>query len=558
MVDQLNIFDLIYDKYKITKPIRLIELFSGYGSQALALKYLGVDFTHWRICEWATKSIQAYNDLHIRDYTDYSKDLTADAIVERLAAYGISMDYNKPMTLDQIRRKGEAWQRKTYNNIIATHNLVDISKAKAKDLNIINTDKYDYILTYSFPCQDLSLAGAGKGMSKGSGTRSGLLWQVERLLSELEELPQVLIMENVPAINSPKNRDDFRSWQQRLEELGYTNNVKLLNAKNYFIPQNRERCFMVSVLGNQQFNFAKEMKLINDLSTMLEHTVDDKYIISNDKIKELIKPVETEDIVLKQVAQLKNNFDSIGRVYSIDGLAPTLNTCGGGQREPKILIREATKKGYAEAHEGDSVNLEHPKSKTRRGRVGKGVAQTLLTSNNQAVVVKAGQFQPKDRDYNKKGLKREEHFEIRQDNLANCILTGDRKNCIAIKTTNKRLINLIKKVNFENDPLFLDAYNQKVNKDISGTITTRVDASNNTFIYSDLLIRKLTPKECWRLMGVKDADYSKVAANQSNSSLYHLAGDSIVTTVLMAIFGELLGLDHATKITELVEEIKQK
>lgn len=513
MVDQLSIFDLMYDKYKITKPIRLIELFSGYGSQALALKYLGVNFTHWRICEWATKSIQAYNDLHIRDYTDYSKDLTADAIVERLAALGISMDYNKPMTLEQIKRKGEAWQRHTYNNIKATHNLVDIAKAKAKDLNIIDTDKYEYILTYSFPCQDLSLAGAGKGMSKDSGTRSGLLWQVERILSQLDELPQVLVMENVPQINSPKNKSDFRLWQQRLEELGYTNNIKVLNAKNYCIPQHRARCFMVSVLGNQHFNYAKEMKLTNNLSTLLEHNVDTSYIISNDKIKTLIKPLETEDIVLKQVAQLKNNFDSIGRVYAIDGLAPTLNTCGGGQREPKILIKEATKKGYAEAHEGDSINLEQPNSKTRRGRIGKGVAQTLLTNCNQAVV---------------------------------------------INTNNKRLIKLIKNTQFnKNDTLFLDAYNQTTNNKMAGTITTRVDASNATFIYNDLIIRKLTPKECWRLMGVKDADYSNVAVNQSKSSLYHLAGDSIVTTVLMAIFGELLGLDYETKIAELVEELKE-
>lgn len=145
---QFNIFEFLNEKYKITKPIRLIELFSGYGSQALALKYLGVNFTHWRICEWATKSIQAYNDLHIRDYTDYSKELTTDAIVERLAAYGISMNYNEPMTLSQIKCKGEAWQRNTYNNIIATHNLVDISKAKAKDLSIKDTKNYTYLLTY--------------------------------------------------------------------------------------------------------------------------------------------------------------------------------------------------------------------------------------------------------------------------------------------------------------------------------------------------------------------------------------------------------------------------
>ena len=143
---------MLYGTYQIKKPIRLIELFAGYGSQSLALKYLDVKFEHWRICEWATKSIQSYNDLHIRDYTDYSKELTQEEVINKLYTYGISMNYNNSMTYEQIKRKGDKWQRKTYNNIIATHNLVNIQNAKAKDFNIVDTEKYDYILTYSFPC----------------------------------------------------------------------------------------------------------------------------------------------------------------------------------------------------------------------------------------------------------------------------------------------------------------------------------------------------------------------------------------------------------------------
>lgn len=237
---QMTLFEMIYENYKITKPIRLIELFAGYGSQNLALKYLGANYQHYKICEWATKSIQAYNDLHIQDYTDYSKDLTSDEVIDKLYNYGVSYDYNSPMTKEQIKRKGEEWQRTTYNNIIATNNLVNIMNVKASDLEIVDTDKYEYVMTYSFPCQDLSLAGKQKGMSTSQaigGTRSGLLWEVERILTECVNKPQVLIMENVPQVIGSSNIKDFKKWIYKLEELGYSNFVEVLSATDYGIPQ---------------------------------------------------------------------------------------------------------------------------------------------------------------------------------------------------------------------------------------------------------------------------------------------------------------------------------
>ena len=106
---QTSIFDILYPKFTIDKPIRLIEMFAGYGSQALALKYLGVQFEHWKICEWAVKSIQAYKDIHFTDdNTDYSKYLSKDELIQRLYNVGISANYNEPMTLEQIKRLPEA------------------------------------------------------------------------------------------------------------------------------------------------------------------------------------------------------------------------------------------------------------------------------------------------------------------------------------------------------------------------------------------------------------------------------------------------------------------
>ena len=133
-MNQTSIFDLMYEKYKITKPIRLIEFFAGYGSQALALKYLEVPFEHWKTCEWAIKSIQAYKDIHfVNTNIDYSKDLTKKQLQEYLFNKGISSNYNEPMTKQQINRLSEDNLRTIYNNIQTTHNLVNIQQVKDED-----------------------------------------------------------------------------------------------------------------------------------------------------------------------------------------------------------------------------------------------------------------------------------------------------------------------------------------------------------------------------------------------------------------------------------------
>ena len=185
MARQISIFDGAAT-FEVTSPIRLIELFAGYGSQALALRYLGVPFEHWKISEWAIPSIQAYKDVHFpTDNTDYSEGKTVAELRKILFDRNVSNDYNKPMTAEQIERLGEKKVRTVYNNMQATNNLGSITQIHGADLEITDTDSHTYIMTYSFPCQDLSTAGLGAGMAEESGTRSGLLWQVRRLLHEL-------------------------------------------------------------------------------------------------------------------------------------------------------------------------------------------------------------------------------------------------------------------------------------------------------------------------------------------------------------------------------------
>jgi DNA (cytosine-5)-methyltransferase 1 len=165
---------------------------------------------------------------------------------------------------------------------------MDITKIKGVDLGIEDVEQFTYLLTYSFPCQDLSVAGLGKGMSKGSGTRSGLLWEVERLLNEVENLPQILLMENVPQVHGKRNINDFQKWIDFLTSKGYSNYWQDLNAMDFGVAQKRDRCFMISILGNYKFTFPTGIPLNKVMKDYLDDVVDEKYYIKSEKAYSLI------------------------------------------------------------------------------------------------------------------------------------------------------------------------------------------------------------------------------------------------------------------------------
>lgn len=236
MMEQLSIFDLTMPYISVDKPIRLLELFAGIGSQAMALRDLGVNFEHYRMIEFDEHAVRSYNAIH-----------------------GI----NFPVS--------------------------DIRNVRCVDLGIVDKDAFTYLLTYSFPCQDLSAARKRKGMKKGSGTRSGLLWEVERLLRETPELPDILLMENVPEVIGANNIDDFHLWQDFLVSKGYTNYVKVLNAKDYGVAQNRNRCFMVSLLGKYNYHFPDPIPLTKCIDDYCEDSVDESYYINTEKAQNMIK-----------------------------------------------------------------------------------------------------------------------------------------------------------------------------------------------------------------------------------------------------------------------------
>ena len=616
---------------KIDKPIRLIELFAGIGSQAKALERLGANFEHYRVCEFDKYAIKSYNAIHGTDFE-----------------------------------------------------ISDITKITAEDLGIVDTDKFCYILTYSFPCQDLSLAGKQKLMAKGSGTRSSLLWEVERLLNECTELPQILLMENVTQVHGKKNKEHFDAWIAFLESKGYSNYWQDLNAKNFGIPQNRNRTFMVSVLGDFTYEFPKEFPLWLRLKDMLETEVDEKFYLSNEQMGKIVnwkaqqKPFERvlgrESIVQTITARGAGENHSGMIVFSSEN-ENTTNMQSQVQEMAKNNLPvvngdicktiRAGGKGSIDRHSWDLVtdpficasrgrNPENPSDRTagipteqRLEPNYSGCSNTLTTVQKDNYVVEpfinvVGNYSPSGHDASRivdgNGLAPtvkenhgtvtavveplaydEQNGYIRKDGTVGT-LTCDGSS----PKHNNRVV----------EPLVWDGYNQRIRKELGtvGSLTTNcgadlkrngqgiiepivceqradeglrffkgdycgtlrtIDAcgdkrvieasvsappeiireeplekegwhrhakevlstqgvcrtlaaqSNNLVTkikepYS-FRIRKLTPKECWRLMGFDDADFEKAAAENSNTQLYKQAGNSIVVDVLYYIFRNMLG-----------------
>ena len=254
-----------------SKPIRLIELFAGIGSQAKALSNLGLTYEHWRVCEFDEHAVRSYNAVHGTNFAPS-----------------------------------------------------DITKTSAADLGITDTSMFTYLLTYSFPCQDLSPSGKGSGMGRGSGTRSGLLWEVERLLNECGELPQVLLMENVPQVHGQKNIAHFDEWIAFLESKGYSNYWKDLNAKDFSIPQNRVRCYMVSILGDHKYDFPVPKTLTKTLGDLLDKDVGTRYYLTDERCH--------------RIAKWNSQQNPLERVLGVESICPTLTARGAGEYHAGMVL----------------------------------------------------------------------------------------------------------------------------------------------------------------------------------------------------------------------------
>ena len=468
--------------------LRVIELFAGIGSQAEALKRLGIDHKVEAIVEWDKYAYASYEAIHGK-----------------------------------------------------TPNLGDITKVdKLPECDL---------LTYSFPCQDLSVAGKGAGIKEG--TRSGLLLEVERLLGIYEKKPRYLLLENVKNLVGKQHKPDFDRWLARLEEMGYNNYWKVLNAKHYGIPQNRERVFVVSILKEYDYGTFKWPEPFDNglrLKDFLEPVVDEKYYIDEEKASRLIMQI-------KDTGKANTNPSGRGMNGNVHSgeISPALTTNKGewpkmclpvagpdyvdkrqngrrfkedgdpmftltGQDRHGVLVKTNNQRGYDIAEVGDTINFENLASTTRRGRVGKGVAQTINTMTSQGVVEEAlykcecGHIGTSDECEACGGMFDGEWVAPNEcDMLGHIDINGH---------------DYIKRV-YSADG-------------IAPTVPTGAGGNHEPKTMVGYRIRKLTPRECWRLMGQTDEAFEKAASVVSNSQLYKQAGNSIVVDVLEYIFDAMI------------------
>ncbi|MEE0866187.1 MAG: DNA (cytosine-5-)-methyltransferase [Clostridia bacterium] len=410
------------------------------------------------------------------------------------------------------------------HNVDENKNLGDVKNIKTENLKEVD------FMTWGFPCQDVSIAGNLKGIEEGK-TRSGLYFEGYRILKDV--MPKVSIIENVKNLTSKRFREKFVKILKDIEDAGYNNYWRILNAKDYGVPQNRERVFVVSIrkdIDKCSFNFPDKQFLKIRLKDLLEDNVDEKYYLSEKAIGRLIR--HSNKIITKKenpnvssclvagyfkmgardeqyikddnsVRRITGIFDSenkthqAGSIYDDKGLAPTLTSASGGNIQPHILVREGTKAGVTKATIGDSINISYPNNIKKRGRVGKQVSQTILASNN---------------------------------NMAT-----------------------LEKTNIKNITMF-NPYNNSRIEDIAPTQTAHCGAiySSAAVLISEdgeycFRIRKLTPKECWRLMGFQDEDFEKARSiGMSDTQLYKQAGNSIVVNVLVEIFKKLIFEDSTS------------
>lgn len=354
---------------------------------------------------------------------------------------------------------------KSFNAIHGTDFEVQDIKEWDKDLKDID------LITHGSPCQDFSVAGKQAGGDLGSGTRSSLMYETIRIVGKVR--PKYVLWENVKNLLSKKHKHNFDAYVETMNVLGYNSYYQVLNAKDYGVPQNRERVYTISIrkdIDKGIFKFPEKEQLQLRLKDMLENEVDEKYYLSKDKFSKIqVNNYEDKNAELMRIGGMYGQTTRWG-LYDEKGISPTLVAAmgEGGGYVPMV------------------------------SRIG-GIFDTEAVKENHSTVTATNVLKSKD----------------------------------------KRLCSLVNKTNFEEGKVLnMDLYNQTTNENISQCLTE--PHHNTQRLFDGYRIRKLTPKECWRLMGFDDEDFEKAAGvPTSNTQLYKQAGNSIVVNVLEKIFKNL-------------------
>lgn len=498
--------------------LRVFTAFSGYDSQCMALDLLGIDYELVGWCDIDVNAIKAHDSV----YPQY-----------------------------------------------ASRNYGDISK-----IDWDQVPDFD-LFTYSSPCQDYSFAGLQKGGDEGSGTRSSLLWECRKAI--IAKRPKFLLMENVKALVGQKFYKTYQKWDNFLMQSGYRTYSQVLNAKAYGVPQNRERIFNISILDDGQssfYSFPPSFPLTRCLSDLLEAGVPESYYLSGEKVRNIFSwlaigdgllpilhrvavsggivdaggrstgrmegnPKERQsrgsgtkvqmlelnqdsdvsntltsvqkDSYVLQVAQMEDDTDrafqnpQVGRVYSPEGCAPTLNTMQGGGREPKVIVV-----GNYKPCDGSvsPTSLESHIMATQRTDYGKRMRRAY----------ESGELKASRHDFTE--------MAPRMDGVSNTLTS-------------------VQKDNYLFTPLYLGEFRGMeaevcVVEDFKDELVLAARFGDDVWHLFWIRVRKLTPRECFRLMGVREGNIDKImGSGVARSKLYGLAGNSIVVDVLVYMFAEL-------------------
>lgn len=356
----------------------------------MALRDISANFEVVGTSEIDKDAIISYSAIHCdldRKFENFNYP-TKEEMLSMLLSKNIGYNYvTKKHTLSE--RTPIHKLKAIYISCIISKNLGDISHVT--NANFPDCD----LFTYSFPCTDISISGKRKGFAKGQHTRSGLLWEVERLLDTLSlahRLPKVLLMENVPNIIGKKNIDDFNAWYLKLESLGYQSYYKLINAKDHGIPQNRIRCFMISILGNYFYQFPNGRKIEIYVKDLLEENVCDDYFMPLNQYESFLDETDRNGMIRKDMFHpYRIDSKTIARAITTRSGCRVTDNYLITKRENLnddrgfIIVPEKTHKKFSLAEFGDCIYVNRPHQK--RGVVQKNIVQTIKTSCDDLAVV---------------------------------------------------------------------------------------------------------------------------------------------------------------------------
>lgn len=549
--------------------ISMIELFSGIGAQERALRQFGLPYEITNTCDCDKDAVLSYAAMR----WDLEKEIktfefpTQEEMIKELQAKNLGYDF--------MRGKHTITERTPLPKL-KQYYIADKLSKNLGDIGKVEKLPYTDLVTYSFPCTDLSVAGKGEGMVNkcetcnhswpidfsnaeetiicpecgaevSSSTRSGLLGQVQRLLSVAKEndtLPKYLLLENVKNLVGKKFIGQFEAWVCWLDSIGYNTYYKILNGKHYGIPQNRERVFAISIrkdVNTKGFIFPETISLTTRLKDMLEKNVDEKYYLPDDRLEKIlnssfIKEKKQKFISIEEDTspiRIGNIYDEnygtgyAGNVWDTDGVSPTLQTAQGGNRMPLVLDEIKVIGNYMPSNHDASrvVDIDGiaPTVKENHG--------TVTAIAEPFIVASRGRYADDPSD-NTPGLPTEQRLE---PNFSGCTNT----------------LTSVQKDNYVIEPIVCEERKDEgirlFKDDCVGTLRT-IDACGDKRVLEPEIteplkvkwrIRKLTPKECIRLMNFTDKDYEAMTQYVSNSAIYKQAGNSIIVACLIAIMSSL-------------------